>query len=331
VPSSTTKIFHHQYHTLEELFLSGGYIYSTLLKAKDPSSCQFKIEPSPKFQSCQNKNTRRLYFSINAKQEAKESLTIPQLEALVSDLSGYKFEYIEGLLINAEFNINHLPEFISGDSLYDTNTSVLNLLNSPIDLSTYELRYISPRIGFGLFTREPIKQNQLMFIYAGRKESKISPTTKYAFLYKEDVLNMYLDARHYGNLARFINHAPRPKENIPLVPQTTLMEANLESTYENINGIEVILFTANRHIAKGEQLLVDYGEKFFHSTRIYQFKGDGKIFRLKKRWGQKDSKNKLRHYKIMARHGIKKAQQYILLRMMIIITSIITLMYIWLG
>lgn len=135
---------------------------------------------------------------------------------------------------------------------------------------------------------------------------------------------MYLDAIAHGNITRFINHAPNDK---PKSSTASLLEANVETQYGSSNGIHVVLYVARKDILPGEQLLIDYGQKYFDTRPLILFKTNGQLVNSRKKlffW--RHSQNKLNYLKIMADHGVKKAQHYMRIRIFIIVFIIILLM-----
>lgn len=324
IPTSD-QVFHYEYDDIDGLLHSALYVYSTLLHAENPLSCKFKINPSPVFQC--PKSIESLYFSIHSHQSAQESISITQLEDIVAHFNGYKFEFLEGIVIDEEFATKDLPKSIDGELLYKTDLELVELLKTPCDHDRYELRYINPAIGFGVFSREAIKKGENIFFYGGVKKNSNTHDiydVSYAFDLRLDCLKMFLDAREYGNIARFVNHAPNPGKNNPLLWRKPLLEANVNTTSNYLNGVEIVIFAASRDISKGEQLLVDYGNKFFKSASMSRFKSNGKIS-IRNIFKNKVQK-KVAQIRVMASYGVQKAQQYLLLRMFVIVVSIVVLM-----
>lgn len=314
------SIFHYQYDDIDGLLHTATYVYSTLLHVDNPVACKFKINPSAAFYA--SYETDSIHFSINSDRFAREIISISQLETIVTNLSDYKFQFLDSVLIDEEFTLNDLPKSIDGDLLYTASSKLVQLLKTPCDLKRFELRYINPFMGFGVFSRALIKKGETIFFYGGVKKISDTHDARYAFDYRLDCLKMYLDAREYGNIARFVNHAPNPnRENSSL--SSSLLEANVDSTSNYLYGIEIVFFTANKDIAPGEQLLVDYGDKFFKTAPMRRFKNGGKTS-LKNVLNS--SPKKLTQLRVMAEQGVKKAQQYLLLRMLAIAVVIIIIM-----
>lgn len=312
----TNQMFHYEYDTLEELLYSGIYVYSRLLKADKPLDCIFRINPSPLFQTSPQANN--MHFSVNRCKAAKETISIRQLEAITSCLLGFKFVFSETLVISDQFTIKDLPLSVDGDALYISDEKLIALLKTPRDFSRYEIRYIHSGIGFGVYSRELIKKGEIISFYTGIKTHKL-PEFNFSFIPQVDCLMLRLDACEHGNITRFINHAPKHHRVSP----SSFLEANIKAQNHSLNGIEVIVYLATKEILKGEQLLVDYGTTFFRDDEMFLFKTNGGLNNPKRKLVWSNSQNRINHLKIMAIHGVKKAQIYLLARVFIIISLLI--------
>ena len=102
---------------------------------------------------------------------------------------------------------------------------------------------------------------------------------------------------------------------------------NLQKTKSYyLNGIEIVIYLASKDIQKGAQLLVDYGSLYFSYFLASRFKINGKIVDPNKKLFQKKSQKKLHRIRLMAAYGVKEAQRYLRLRMVVIVAVIFTLM-----
>ncbi len=313
LPLSSVENFHYEYDDMKGLLKSALYVYSTLLNAAFPQQCKFKIKPSMAFQ--QINSNENIYVSIHSDKAAQESIQITQLEALVSALNGHPFTLIDNLYIDEEFTMKDLPSSIDGDALYVAHEALLAQSYQPCCLNRFELRYISPKIGFGVFCRERIKKNDVVFFYGGKKRIHDDDHEKYAFQCQLDSLKMYIDAREFGNIARFVNHAPNPTAN----PHPSLLEANIHSSSHYLQSMEVIVFAANRDILEGEQLLVDYGKKFFRKASIHRFHHQHNVVHYCKKIIALNSSQALAQLRMMASHGVLRAGRFLLLRTFVIV------------
>ena len=317
ITKATDHLYHYQYDDIDGFLYSAIYVYSTLLHVDEPQRCQFKISPSTLFKRAEFKPS--VYFSINSNKAAQEVISIRQLEALISHLIGFKFEYSEDFIIDELFTMDDLPSSVDGDNLFKTSLEITQLLKSPSDFAHLELRYIDPTIGFGVFARRVIQPGEILSLYTGKKKLHIDHV-KYAYARLNDCLSMYIDARQFGNLMRFVNHAPHPSKS--LAPKSVLLEANADITHHYLHGIQVVAYSANRVITQGEQLFVDYGEQAAEQGYSIRFIKNGKMLgvNLKTRWD--NALKKVTQLKIMAIYGVKRAQIYLLLRMFMILTAI---------
>ena len=317
-------VFHYEYDDIDGLFYSAIYVYSVLLHTDDPLACKFKINPSLLFQP--SNITDKVYFSFKSHQLAQESIHIWQLEKLVTELGGYPFEFSDDFVIDDEFTIEDLPHTIDGDALYHSDLNLVELLKQPRDLSYYELRYINPTVGFGVFSRDVIKQGDFVSFYSGVKTIHKHITVEYAYLKKLDTLGMQLDAREHGNITRFINHAPNSDTNEVSLHNALLLEANIKPLSYYLNGIQIVAYSASKDILKGEQLLADYGKLFFQNVPVSRFKSNGQLIEPNKKMHFNSSRKKLNQIKIMANVGIRDAQRYMNLRMLGVIGVILLFM-----
>ena len=306
------NLFHYEYDTIDGLLQSAIYVYATLLHVDKPLACHFKISPSPAFK--RSTVAGDIHFSIQGHKVAQESICIRQLNALISQLSHINFKFSDAILIDNLFTIEDLPFSIDGDALYETHPNIVDLLKNTDDLNRYELRYIGYDIGFGVFCRDAINKGDVISLYSGVKTIESSTTSRYAFKSKKDCLNMYIDARLYGNITRFINHAPGIRTNKNSPSSVPLPEANVAATSYYLNGIQVIIYSAQRDVLKGEQLLMDYGANFFKKARVSRFKINGQAVDGRKKFRRKNAQKQLNNLRIMADHGVQKAQRYLRLR-----------------
>ena len=233
---------------------------------------------------------------------------------------GFKYVFSENIIINDQFTTKDLSSSVNGDLLYKSNEKLIALLKNPRDCSRYEIRYISPEIGFGVFAKKNIKKGAIISFYTGVKNNNINIPI-FTFSPSEDCLAMHLDALQYGNITRFINHAPIETDNNS--SQDCLLTANIKASFEYIHGIEFIVYIANKNILIGEQLLVSYGDQFFQKTPMIRFKKNGSPIKTKKKFIWNTARKKVHYIKIMADAGVKAARVYLIVRLAIIIAVLI--------
>lgn len=113
--------------------------------------------------------------------------------------------------------------------------------------------------GLGLFATSDLAQGQLIGQYAGERLSQAQFEERYPTQQGEYVWGilpgLYIDSsdNEKSNFARFINHASFPSVACNLMPKSWTL----------IPFLEAIYFLADRDIARGEELCVDYGPLYW--------------------------------------------------------------------
>jgi uncharacterized protein len=117
------------------------------------------------------------------------------------------------------------------------------------------VRWISDKVGYGLFAEEEIPQGSYVGEYTGivRRNDRryFEPLNNYCYEYPVDDeigRSFVIDATQ-GNLTRFINHSSQP---------------NLQPIHVFYAGYYHLIFVALHLIHKGEQLIFDYGESYWY-------------------------------------------------------------------
>lgn len=82
-----------------------------------------------------------------------------------------------------------------------------------------------------------------------------------------------ISAKEFGNMARFMNHAPEAEDATKLLNMTeedlaTLATANFTSRQIKAGNLRYSLLTANREIRAGERLYWDYGMEYFRKIAV---------------------------------------------------------------
>lgn len=109
------------------------------------------------------------------------------------------------------------------------------------------IRYIDETVGYGLFAEETLPMGTIIGEYTGT--IKLKSEGSYIFGY-----GLFNATEHYvldgssGNYTRFVNHSNRP---------------NLLVYDAFYNGIHHTVFETARPIAFGEQLLINYGPRYW--------------------------------------------------------------------
>jgi hypothetical protein len=122
--------------------------------------------------------------------------------------------------------------------------------------ATY-IQWVSDQVGYGLFADQDIPKGSFIMEYAG-EVVKYTYDSTWAWTYPgregfwhSEVL-FTLDARVYGNEARFANHAEDPNVGIERV------------YYDNAWRL---IYVAARDIKKGEELFIHYGHGYWTSRK----------------------------------------------------------------
>ncbi len=117
------------------------------------------------------------------------------------------------------------------------------------------VRFINPEIGYGVFAEADIPVGRFVGEYTGRiintndlKTSKYSWDYPVAHDQKGNPIKTSLDAADAGNEMRYVNHDFIPNAEVKYIPQ---------------GGIWHVCYVANRFIKNGEQILTNYGTKYW--------------------------------------------------------------------
>jgi len=314
----TPKANHHfdyTYDDLNGLFYSAIFVYSVLIHTDAPLACQFSIKPSAQFK--QSRDIDNLYFSLNYRTTSNSTITLEELNRFTSKHLGLPFFFSDALIIHEnKITLDKLPVNVNADCLYEATPEAIQTLNTPVDLTRYELRYIDPVIGFGVFARTLIKKNTPISIYSGIKTLK--PPSSFVFLYEKklDMLNLSTNAKQQGNLTRFINHAPTTTKN----KNHTI--ANTQNKRHCLNGIEFIAFVTTKDILPGEQIFTDYSLPYFGKIEPIYFNNHGRVIHTQ--FNINSRRDKLEHIRSMASEGFQVAQRYIWMRWLVILGVIVS-------
>lgn len=314
--------FSYTYDDLDGLLYTAIFIYVALMRTDKPDLCQFTIRPSAQFKS--TRLAGDLHLSLNHQKASTSTIRLEQLNRFISKSLGLPFFFSDDIIIHEDqLTLNALPETIQADALYKAPSETRCLLTAPIHLEAYELRYIHPLMGFGVFARSRIKKNTIISVYSGIKMLNFLRRPSYTYGRKLDTLNLRTDAEQQGNLTRFINHAPAT------IQSKYRCTANIKNERHCLNGIEFVVYTAKREIQPGEQLLTDYQASYFNATKPLYFTKKGRFIRPK--YKRPPEQSKVEHMRFMASEGIQAARRYLWIRwsaiFLIIFTGMASLNY----
>lgn len=275
------KIGDYYYYTYDDLngFLQlPKRIYATLLHVDRPMECQFKIKPSEIY--LQLKADYHIYFSISFKQKALECIHIKQFNEYISNVKQFIFQYQDKVSLDAILTIDNLAETMDASLLYQSNVHVEQFCLQRDSLELFEVRYINQVVGFGVFAREKIKKNSVITHYCGVLVPTNIVNKSCAYTMTPKGLNLHLDARQYGNISRFINHAPQTTCRYQRKLQSKIATANIDVDYVYSQGHYFVEFRACRDIEIGEQLLSNYGEYYDASPQLVLFENNGRAMSI---------------------------------------------------
>lgn len=321
---SSNHTYLYQYDDFDGLIDVAKFTYATLIHADNPLKCKFKIRPSKKF--LQLKQPYQIPFSIDSKKEASELLSVEQFNSLISRFNGFSFQYQDTVLLEQVITVQDLPPAINGDLLYQTNQDIAEFCKQADNIRKYEIRYINRFIGFGVFAREDIKQGENISCYCGVKTGNKNTFKGYAYKQK-DAFNMLIDAMHYGNFARFINHAPYANQTLQIKSSSDVLESNLVNQVHGLYGYNVVIYVAKRDIKKGEQLLANYGKHYFTSDGEYYIRQDGQVIDAANQIIKESRQQRRQALKIMSNYGIKQAQLILIRKPALIFGGALLLTY----
>lgn len=122
------------------------------------------------------------------------------------------------------------------------------------------LRFISDKVGYGVFAEAPIHKGDLVGEYTGIiKDKAFVNDTTFSWVYpskknKDGVpMEVSLDSKYEGNEMRYVNHANKPNTDKVDVP---------------IDGRWYAAYIANQAIPAGKQITVSYGKGYWETRKI---------------------------------------------------------------
>ncbi|KAJ8679786.1 hypothetical protein QAD02_015573 [Eretmocerus hayati] len=165
--------------------------------------------------------------------------------------------YDEEGRLNPDFNYADPPMLFECNPACDCNRITCNNRVVQHGLTQRFQLFRTPEKGWGLKTLRPIPKGTYVCEYVGEiisdLEADLREDDSYLFdLDNRDGETYCIDARRYGNIARFINHSCSPN----LLPVRVFID------HQDLRFPRIAFF-ANRDIDVDEELGFDYGEKFW--------------------------------------------------------------------
>jgi SET domain-containing protein len=157
------------------------------------------------------------------------------------------------------FDVKHSKRYIASPAYYDDLEKKYGSQIAQGYVAPLSVRFINDIIGYGIFAESDIDQDQMIGEYTGVvQESRDIKDSKYTWSYLSSndeagkQFNLSVDAAHFGNEMRFINHDYDPNAAMKYIPQ---------------GGFWHVVYIASKPIKKGEQLLINYGQGYWSGKR----------------------------------------------------------------
>lgn len=157
------------------------------------------------------------------------------------------------------FEAKHSERYLANPTYYDNLEKKYGAQIAQGYVAPMSIRFINDKIGYGTFAETDIAQDAIVGEYTGLlMEFKDVKDTKYTWDYLSgyDELGknfmLSVDAAKYGNEMRFVNHDYQPNAVMKYIPQ---------------GGFWHVVYIASRPIKKGEQILTNYGERYWSGKR----------------------------------------------------------------
>jgi len=147
----------------------------------------------------------------------------------------------------------------------DMNTRKYNKLVEQHYRAPISVKWVSDKVGFGIFATKHIAQGELVQEYTGvlrvahMKNGLIVDDTTYAWMYPpvgEYQNNLLTDSKYEGNEIRFVNHG-----NHPNVTKVNTLDKD---------GIFHVCYVAIQDIKAGEQILISYGIDYWATREFFE-------------------------------------------------------------
>jgi hypothetical protein len=128
--------------------------------------------------------------------------------------------------------------------------------------NTY-IKWISDEVGYGLFADADIDESKIISVYAGVVDKSSEGGTVFTWNYPSsgsiNGSSYSVSSNFKGNESRFINDNPKDRSKI------NLRQEMIYVPVDGGKGYYLIGYFSNRKIAKGEELLISYGDAYWRS------------------------------------------------------------------
>lgn len=163
-----------------------------------------------------------------------------------------------------QIDAKHTERYLNNPAHYDQLEKKYSLKIAKGEIAPMSVRFINDKIGYGVFAEHDIAKDQFVGEYTGIVMNLADvKDTKYTWDYLSGYdkygkqFQVSLDAANAGNEMRFVNHDFNPNAVMKYVPQ---------------GGYWHAVYIASRPIKNGEQILTDYGKRYWSGTRGEPFK-----------------------------------------------------------
>jgi len=169
-------------------------------------------------------------------------------------------QYIQSLNM-AQFLVAYLKtqHYIYAKSFFNTSSTYLQAQLATLPSSALALRKLASPFGYGVFTLQAMRKDQAITEYLGqvqcRHKTSDQGDTSYVMEYPIPSWlgwRWTIDAKHFGNIARFINHSQQPNSEIRIFYDGQILR---------------LAVVALRAVASGEQICMHYGSNYWSSRQ----------------------------------------------------------------
>jgi len=269
-------VFVYEYDDFDGLLHAAKFIYGILVRAYHPDKCQITVKPSKRY--LRVKKSYLIPFSADYTKAAKILLSLDTFNTVVSQVQGHAFQFQDCLVLDTTLTMADLPAEVNGDLLYQPNQEITEFCRQEDEIDRYEVRYMGRELGFGVYARKNIRKGTMIGQYTGVQKANDLEDIAYAYSQYNSGFKWHTNARYYGNITRFINHAMHASERGFAVQNKGVRGANIIPVRHNVQGNNVVIYFADEDIAIGAPLLVDYGVDYYgHDANILLLTQNAKL------------------------------------------------------
>ena len=143
-----------------------------------------------------------------------------------------------------------IKPIIDRERVYMLNMPIQQIPSRIYWQDMFNIKYINAAIGWGVFSKQDIKKDKFLGEYTGILERLYAlDDGKYAFIYPvfSTTDKLVVNANTHGNYLRYVNHG-RP---------------NVKVKYMYDGGLWRLCFFATKTIHTDEQVLLNYGKRYW--------------------------------------------------------------------